>query len=129
LVPEGAKDDFLLPGGAPISFQAEVSDDGTQRIYTDLEDAQIRYTKFVSDPNKWTPQFQYAFTWMMASLLAGSIVKGDAGMKLGTDCLNKALAFINAAAADASTRREVRPSHVPPWFMRSGSIPDARIVR
>lgn len=130
LLPLGAKDNYVLSDGQPVPFQLETCSDGVQRIYTDLEDAWLRYTIFVSDPNKWTAQFQQAFVWHLASILAGNLVKGKEGMAVRQTLEQRAYIASNMASADAATSRSVTPEHRPAWF-KTGTlqVPPARISR
>ena len=66
----------------PQQFALEVDANGLTLIYTNQENAMLRYTAFVSDPSKFPPLFVITLSWHLASMLAGPIIKGDQGMNL-----------------------------------------------
>ena len=52
---------------------------GQTVIYTDVEDAAVKYTTLVTDINKYSSTAQFALSLLLSSLLAGPIIKGKAG--------------------------------------------------
>jgi len=55
-----------LANGAPI-------------IFCDYEDVVLRYTRRVADPNRYPSKFYTALSYLLASYLAGPVVKGKSG--------------------------------------------------
>lgn len=68
-------------------------------ILTDEEDAVLIYTADVMDSNKFTPSFVTALGMLVASYLAGPILKGDVGAKTGVQWRQAAMNFASTAAA------------------------------
>lgn len=100
---------------------------GTEVLYTDVEDAIVRYVSLVSDSTKFPPLFTYALTWMLASHLAGPIIKGTEGMKISEACLSRGMAYVERARAEdanqrhrSAVRRDTR--HTPSWIENRGSL-------
>lgn len=90
-------------------FTIEALDDGTQVIYTNVENATVHYVATVTDPTKFSPLFRAALARLMASYLAGPIVKGKAGVEMAKTQLElfEKIAGPRAKASDANARREV----------------------
>lgn len=64
-------------------YVIEVQDDGNKVIYTNIEDAVLVYTALISDTTKYTQLFVNAVARLLASFLAGPIVKGKVGIDVG----------------------------------------------
>jgi hypothetical protein len=98
-------DSFGTQTGAP--FQMESTDTGQLVILTNLPDAELRYTVKVSDSTKFSAQFVEALSWRLASMLAGPIIKGDAGMQMTQSCLSIAKNMgSDAAVKNANSSQE-----------------------
>lgn len=106
-------------GNEPIPYELETLSDGTQVIYTNLADAQLRYTKSVTDTTKFSAQFVDAVAWLLASYLAGPVIKGDTGMQVGQAMFKAYLVSLaQAKGNDANNRRRSRSQaeHTPNWI-------------
>ena len=100
----------------PQAYSAEALGDGTEVIYTDQENAVLRYTGRVEDPTKFSPLFTVALSWHLASMLAGPVIKGDAGAAESKRCAAMMQAYLSkAAVSDANQRREP-PKQVVSWL-------------
>lgn len=97
---------------SPQPYSLESLDDGTIVILTNQEDALIRYTYRVTDPTKFPALFVDALSWLLASHLAGPLMKGDIGAQTSASCYKAfQISFARATSADANNqRRNVRPS-------------------
>lgn len=62
-------------------YSLETASDGTVVIYTNVEDAQILRTIKVTDTSKFSPLAVIACARLLASYLAGPVIKGEAGTK------------------------------------------------
>lgn len=88
------------------TFETESGEDGTDLIFTNVEDAKIRYVARVTDTAKFSPLFVTTVSWYLASLLAGPVIKGSDGMTIGEKCLQKMLLFMaRAQVSDANQRK------------------------
>lgn len=97
---------LLMPG--------QTDDDGTNdflvegtALYTDIETATLRYTRLITDPNRFSPLFIDALAWRLASYLAGPVLKGETGQKAATSCYNAYTQLIDRAKTlDANQGRQ-----------------------
>lgn len=77
---------------------------GNSVLYTNVEDAVLRYTRLVEDTTKFTPGFVAALARLMASDLAGPIIKGATGIQVSQAQLKWfAIEFGSARAMDSNT--------------------------
>lgn len=75
-------------------------------IYTNEANATLLYVRDVTDPNKMTPSFISALSFLLAGYLAGPIVRGNEGAKLADSMRTRALAAAETAAtASANASR------------------------
>lgn len=88
-------------------FIEEVLQDGTQVIFSNVENATLRYITSVTDTTKFTPLFNVALARLLASYLAGPILKGEAGMKVAEAHMQVFLKVDQprAEAADSRARK------------------------
>jgi hypothetical protein len=120
--PEASSDQVDALGGRQgVPFQIESTDTGQIVILTNLPDAELRYTVKVSDSTKFSAQFVEALSWRLASMLAGPILKGEAGIKMTQSCLQIAVSLgSDAAVKNANSSQEERGQggrgHVPSWI-------------
>jgi len=97
-------------------FAAESGEDGAALIYTDLQDATVRYVTRVTDTTKFSPLFADALAWLLASHMAGPLIKGTAGQAAAKSCYaNFNLVFSYAKVSDANQRKS-DPTHTPGWI-------------
>ena len=103
-------------------------------ILTDQPEVTIVYQKRIIDSTKFPPQFVSALAWLLASYLAGPVVKGDAGRKASIAAYNAYVTECGDASV-TNANQGVRRSQYIPEAMRaraSGSqwyqSPDAPVV-
>lgn len=110
-----APDDFNQVGSySPQTFVVETMSDADV-LLTNQENAVLRYTALVSDTTKFTPLFVEALAWLLASKLAGPLLKGTTGMDVAKGCLKEFTAwFGQATKADANARR-TQTAQSTPW--------------
>jgi hypothetical protein len=100
----------------PQPFSCEVNAAGAQIILTNQADAALRYTAVVTDTSKFSPLFTVALSWHLASMLAGPILKGDAGAKQAQICAKTALAYLSQAKESDANQRRVSVQQNVPWI-------------
>lgn len=101
------------------NFEIEANAAGELVIFSNVEDAVARYTVLVTDTTKFSGLFTDALAWLLASYLAGPILKGETGRSEARKLLQEfALAYNSAATADARQRRAQgsRETHTPAWI-------------
>jgi len=63
-------------------FTVEALDDGSQVIYSNVTDATVMFIRQVTDTAKFSPLVVMAISRLLASFLAGPLIKGTEGMKI-----------------------------------------------
>lgn len=85
-------------------------------IYSNEPDAVLLYTSDITDTTKLTPSFVSALSYLLASYLAGPIIKGNEGVKIGDAMRQRAMALAStaetASANASSTSHDFTPSQV-----------------
>lgn len=121
-------------GSAPVSspshpFTCEANTTGNLVIYCNIEDAAVHYVARVRDTARFPPLFVTALTWQLASMLAGPIIKGDAGMAEAKRCAQMMQAFLSQATGRDANQNHTRPQHTPAWIAARGFGVPFDIVR
>jgi hypothetical protein len=112
------------PGGArgislgyqPQPFVIESDDNGQQVIYTNQENATLRFIARVTDTTKYPPMFVDALVWLLASHIAGPIIKGDAGKAAANDAYGAFLGAVGRAVEADTKQRKVNVVQNVPWI-------------
>lgn len=97
-------------------FVTEALPDGTPVIYTNVENAVCRYNMAVSDVTKFSQAFAMALSWLLASYLAGPIIKGDSGRKAAKECMDEFRYWYGRATIVDAQQNRRRPIHSPDWI-------------
>lgn len=100
----------------PQAFSSEILEDGTEVIYTDQENAVLRYTGLITDPTKFSPLFTMTLSWHLASMLAGPIIKGDAGAAEAKRCIGMMQGFLSKAMSSDANQRKAKPEQIVSWM-------------
>lgn len=94
-------------------FTLEALADGTVTLLTDTEQATCLFIQEVNNSAVFPPTFTSALAWLLASYLAGPVIKGKEGASFGEYCYNRyATELAVAAMADASQHRQ-KDGYVP----------------
>ncbi len=101
----------------PQPYVRESLPDDTSVIYTNQEDAVMRYTASVTDSTLFTPLFTDTLGVLLASYLAGPIVKGAEGRKLSAAFKQEALGMLAQAAVSDANQRRADVAHVVSWMV------------
>ena len=109
-----AGDDYEVAGAkVPQDYAIESNADGDILICTNLEDAVLRYQAKVTDTSRFPPLFVTSLSWMLASKLAGPIIKGGAGREEAKNCYAIAARYIMQAQGADAAQRQIDIAHVP----------------
>lgn len=112
--PDTVMAQMLAGGPAPVPYAIENSPTtGGRLIFTNQADAVLRYTARIVDAETFSPLFATALSWMLASMLASSIIKGDTGEQVSQRCLVKAGGYTRMAANSDGNQRSMKLQHVP----------------
>lgn len=96
----------------PQEYTLETLTDGTEIVYTDQVNAVLRYVRRVTDTTKFSPLFIRCVAASLSSMLAGPLLKGEAGLEaaarwemiaFGRD--GRSGLFSRAAMSDAQQKR------------------------
>ena len=126
IYPDGA---FMDDG---VEFAIETTTANGVVIYTNVEDAYIRYISKVTDTTRFTHEFVDSLSYLLASYLSGPVLKGDAGIKMGVEMMKLfKITLAEATTSDANSNKK-ELTHVPDFVQARGfnsTVPDAWIKR
>lgn len=100
----------------PQPFALEIQADGTQIVLTNVSDAVLRYTIDVTDTTKYDALFTLALSHMLASMLAGPIIKGQEGAAESKSQLALFNTFKGMASASDANQRKINVVASPTWI-------------
>lgn len=100
----------------PQPYVLESLSDGTSVIYTDQQNAVMRYTTLVADTSKFTPLFTTTLAHLLASYLAGPVLKGEVGRAESAAQLKLAMSFLSQAKTSDANQRRATPVHNVAWL-------------
>lgn len=103
----------------PQNFVVEADANGNSIIYSNQPNAVAHIATLVTDTTKFPPLFTDALSWLLASYLAGPVLKGDAGVSAGNACWRTfQTMFGKATSSDAAQRRQ-QPNQqvITPWMV------------
>lgn len=101
----------------PQWYTVEVNGNGQQIILTNQACAVLRYTAMVTDTSKFSPLFVVALSWLLASMLAGPLINGDAGAVQAKQCLQMFQVFEAQAEASDANQRRITLQQAVPWMV------------
>ena len=101
---------------APQPYELEQDGEGNQIVLTNCENAVFRYTIDVSDTTKFSPLFVLALSYLLASMLAGPIIKGEAGAAMSAAMLTKFQTFGGQAKTSDANQRRIVPQQRVSWM-------------
>ncbi len=99
----------------PDDYNVESDANGNRVLYTNVDDAVLRYVIKVVDARRYSEKFATAVSYKLASLLAGSIIKGRQGLQISQEQLQLAEHHLGQAAEADASHRQARPVHNVPW--------------
>lgn len=112
------------PSGHRVLYTnvAELAGDVTVRVISDgvlhperlPRRPTLRYVDKVVDPDRYSDSFASALSWLLASMLAPALIKGQQGEAVATRCLQKCAGFVRASAANETVQRQMPSEYIPP---------------
>ena len=84
-------------------------------IYTNQENAMLRYQAFVTDSSLFSPLFVITLSWHLASMLAGPVIKGDQGAAEAKRCTQMMTNYLTSAKQSDNLHRDITVEHIVPW--------------
>lgn len=100
----------------PRDFELETDADGGVIILTNQPEAIGRYTVRITDTTKFSPAFEETVVRLLASYIAGPIIKGAEGRAESKGQFQLYQIALAAAVAQDAMQRQVRPQHAVPWM-------------
>lgn len=100
----------------PQPYAIEQDADGNRVLYTDVENAVIRYTAKITDTAHFPSLFKMALSWHLAGMLAGPIIKGDQGAAEAKRCQMMMAQFLGRAETSDANQRKINPEHYVSWI-------------
>ena len=110
---------WYVPGAGaytPQPFTIERNAAGVPMIYTNQQDAIIRYQARVTDPTQFSPMLVNAIAWQLASMIAGPMIKGKEGADESRRCLQQAVVYLEQAKGSDGNQQRKPIEHVVPWI-------------
>ena len=99
----------------PQQFALETDSTGAYLIYTNQENAVLRYQAKVTDTSQFTPLFVITLSWHLASMLAGPVIKGDQGTKEAKRSTEIMAGYLAQAKQSDNLNRDITVEHIVPW--------------
>lgn len=103
-------------------YIVESAGDGSIVLYTNEAGAYLRYIDLITDSTKYTPAFVACLARLLASYLAGPVLKGDSGIKMAERQMGIfSREYAVATARNANTgHRNTRQTYRPDWLAARG---------
>lgn len=99
----------------PQPFTIETTSAGTHVLYTNQENAILRYQALVRDPAEFSSLFVITLAWHLSSMLAGPLIKGDAGAAEAKRCAQMMAGYLAEARKSDANQRSIKVDHIVPW--------------
>ena len=84
-------------------------------IYTNQENAMLRYQAFITDSSLFSPLFVTTLSWHLASMLAGPVIKGDQGAAEAKRSTQMMQGYLTQAKQSDNLHRDITVEHIVPW--------------
>ena len=104
----------------PQQYELEADTSGNVIILTNVQNAILRYTLSISDTTKFSPLCTLAVSRLLASFLAGPLLKGAAGAAAAKDQLAEFKSVMSQAKSSDANQRSIKPVPGASWIARRG---------
>lgn len=101
---------IMTDSGTMLEDDSELFELEGTTILTNKADAVLVYTKPLLDASKYPPSFVSTVSYMLASYLAGPILKGDDGARASSALLKTARTYAASALASDGNQSKRNPS-------------------
>ena len=119
VLPPDSTDDQMTTAGTRlgVDYAIESNSSGLNVLYTNVDDAVVRYSAKIVDATKYPELFKLALAWNLSGMLAGPLIKGDVGAAAAKQALQMATLYTEKAKAqDGNTKRQKQVTHTPSWI-------------
>lgn len=100
----------------PQEYSIETDDADRALLYTNQAQAVARYTRRVRDTTKFSPLMVDALTRLLASYLAGPVIKGTEGVAVARAQLQAYTSLMSSATTSDANQRSIHPRQSVPWI-------------
>lgn len=100
----------------PQPYTSEVDATGAQVLYTNQQNAVLRYSALVTDTTQFSPLFVTSLGYLLASMLAGPIIKGAEGRAESKAQYQLFKIAMAEATSSDSNQRNVKPTQSVGWI-------------
>jgi hypothetical protein len=101
----------------PQPYVVETDASGADLVYTNQQDALLVYGALITDPTKFSPLFVETLSYLLASKLAGPVIKGSEGRAVAKEMLATAMAFLGRATTSDANQRRTNIQQSVPWLV------------
>lgn len=116
VLPAGVSGIYGSGVGDAQPYTIEIDSSGAKAIFTDQENARLRYIALVDDTTRFSPLFVMALSYHLASLIAGPILKGDVGAAEAKRCAALMQGYLNQARLSDAQQKRVPVDHIPSFI-------------
>lgn len=95
------------------NYVIESDSDGNRVLYTNQITATLRYTVKITNTAKFTPLFVDTLSWLLASYLAGPVIKGAEGIAAARQASQTFSAQLANAKLSNANQEQEQQRHVP----------------
>lgn len=99
---------ILVSGAVSDGTGAQFVQEG-DTIYCDEPEAVLVYVRDVTDSGKFTPSFVSALSFLLGAYIAGPVIKGQEGMRIGDAMRQRALSVAAQSAATSANASQDAP--------------------
>jgi len=82
-------------------------------LFTNEPDATLLYVRDITDTTKFTASFTSALSYLLASYIAGPVIKGNEGAKLGDSMRQRAMSIADTAATASANASSTDSEFIP----------------
>jgi hypothetical protein len=99
-----------------VPYVQESDVDGKSIILCNDDDVVVKYIRLETNVSKYPPMFIQALSWHLAAMLAGPMIKGDAGAAQAKQCMMMAQSCLEMATVSDSHQQNHKPEQVVAWM-------------
>jgi hypothetical protein len=99
-----------------LDYEIETDSSNLSVLYSNYDNLMLHYVARVEDAEDYSPLFALVLSWHLASMIAGSIIKGIEGMKAAQSCVQAASGLLIQATASDSSQMKHDINHIPDWI-------------
>lgn len=99
-----------------FEFDTETDASGNLILLSNVEDAKLKFIYRATNTDKFPPLAVMAISYLLASMLAGPIIKGDAGAQMSRAMYASYLEARSRAVLSDANKSETEFNHAPSWI-------------